>query len=249
MDDAINQALQADQEAPATFMEQDEFNKVCEGDAPTFIDHKYCDVGWAKNIRREYCEMVYKACSENLNKEEGIFSVDGVDMDLAGQVSKFFHKHPHTEYCCPASWRESVLKKLKENFTDGATKIRSNLGPRVLEDDGVIPAPEDEVINDDPTPPTGVKKPAAKSAYNPNQSIVQTLHDVSNRIWSAWRVMSDLASVQLVNRMNMGDMDEKAFNGALRLRDDLRKLASSADDLATAFRIVKKEEDDEDAEA
>ena len=61
--------------------------------------------------------------------------------------------------------------------------------------------------------------------------------------------MSDLASVQLVNRMNMGDMDEKAFNGALKLRDDLRKLASSADDLATAFRIVKKEEDDEGEEA
>ena len=159
MDDAINQALQADQEAPATFMEQDEFNKVCEGDAPTFIDHKYCDVGWAKNIRREYCEMVYKACSENLNKEEGIFSVDGVDMDLAGQVSKFFHKHPHTEYCCPASWRESVLKKLKENFTAGATKIRSSLGPRVLEDDGVIPAPEDEVINDDPRHRQGSRSP------------------------------------------------------------------------------------------
>ena len=194
--------------------------------------------------------MVHQACLDNLNKDEGIFSVDGVDMDLAGQVSKFFHKHPHTEYCCPVAWRESVLKKLKENFTAGATSIRANLGPRVLEDDvgSVIPAPEDEILNDDPVPPTTAKNQTPKSAYNPNQSIVQTLHDVSNRVWSAWRVMSDLASVQLVNRINMGDLDEKAFNAALKLRDDLRKLASSADDLATAFRIVKKEED-EDEEA
>ena len=231
------------------FMEAADFTAACENDACNFIDPKYCSPGWAKNIRKEYCEMVHQACLDNLNKDEGIFSVDGVDMDLAGKVSKFFHKHPHTEYCCPAAWRESALKKLKENFTAGATSIRSSLGPRVLEDDvsSVLPAPEDEVLNDDPTPPTTAKKQIPKSAYNPNQSVVQTLHDVSNRIWSAWRVMSDLASVQLVNRMNMGDMDEKAFNGALKLRDDLRKLASSADDLATAFRIVKKDEEEEEA--
>lgn len=247
MEDSISQALQGDGNKQVVFMEQDEFNRVCEDDAGNFIDKRYCEAGWAKNIRREYCEMVYNACAENLNRDEGIFSVDGADMDLAQNVGKFFHKHPHTEYCCPASWRESVLKKLKENFTEAATRIRDGLnGPKVLEDeDGVIPAPEDEVINDEPSNPK-VKPTAKKSPYNPNQSVVQTLHDVSNRVWSAWRVMSDLASTQLVNRVNMGDLDEKEFSGVLKLRDNLRKIASEADDLALQFRIVKKEEEEED---
>ena len=237
---------QTEQAQTPTFMEAGEFTKVCEGEASNFIDKRYCDAPWAKNIRKEYCEMVYKSCEGNLNKNEGIFSEDGVDMDLASEVPRFFHKHPHIDYCCPATWRESVLKKLKENFTKAATSIRERCVPKVLEDD-VIPAPEDEVINDEPSNPK-VKPTATKSPYNPNQSVVQTLHDVSNRVWSAWRVMSDLASTQLVNRVNLGDIDEKEFSAVLKLRDNLRKIASEADDLGLQFRIVKKE-DDEDEEA
>lgn len=235
MDETTNQ--------PVQFLEEGAFKELCETEAANFIDKRYCSPAWAKNIRSEYATMVYNACNENLNKDEGIFSVDGVDMDLAGEVPRFFHKHPHIDYCCNAQWRESVLKKLKENFTQAATAIREKRSPKVLEDD-VIPAPEDEVMNDEPSNPT--VKPASKSPYNPNQSVVQTLHDVSNRVWSAWRVMSDLASTQLVNRVNLGDIDEKEFSAVLKLRDNLRKIASEADDLGLQFRIVKKEEDEEE---
>ena len=232
---------QQQKEAPK-FMEAGAFTALCETEAANFIDKRYCSPGWAKNIRSEYATMVYNACNENLNADEGIFSEDGADMDLAAKVARFHQRHPGVDYCCNAQWRSSILKKLKENFKAAANAVRERLHPTVREEDIV---PGDEMMNDNPEEPQVVKKAVPQSQFNPNQSVVQTLHDVSNRIWSAWRVMSDLASSQLVSRVNMGDLDEKEFNSVLKLRDNLRKCASEVDDLGLQFRIIKKDDEEE----
>lgn len=234
----------AQQEKATTQFGKDQFCQMCEADAAKFVDQRYCSPSWAKNIRNEYATMVYNSCQENFNGRDGIFSEDGVDMDLASKMSAFYKKHPHPDSWVPVAWRESVLKKLKENFTEAANSIRASQEPQITEDDV---EPLSDVANDD-APSAPSKAITTKSSYNPNQSVVQTLHDVSNRVWSAWRVMSDLAANQLVNRVNLGDVGEKEFNSVLKLRDALRKCASEVDDLGLQFRIVKKEED-EDEEA
>ena len=239
------QAAQPQAQQECKDLEGDANKQPCETEAANFVDKRYCSPPSAQKSREEYATMVYNACNENLNKEEGIFSVDGVDMDLAGQVPNFFRKHPHIDYVCPVQWRDKILKDLKENFTQCATSIRAAKQPKLTEDEfGATSEPTDTMATDEPSTP---QKFAHKSQFNPNQSVVQTLHDVSNRIWSAWRVMSDLASTQLVNRVNLGDIDEKEFNSVLKLRDNLGKIASDADDLSLQFRIVKKEEEPEES--
>ena len=215
-----------DEESPITFFDLDTYCSRCETEAPKYVDAKFCTPSWAKKIRNEYADILYDVCKRNFNQKSGIFSTDGVDMDLAGAIGGFLRKHPHIDYVCPTPWRTRVLALIKTNFTEASNKIRKDKA--VLGEDEEVAAPERDM--------------------NPNQPVSQTMHDVSNRVWSAWRVLTDLLSGQLVTRYNAGEVEDKNFQNAIKIRDSLKKLAADVDDLSLAFQIVKKDENEDDDE-
>jgi len=212
------------EEQVKTFYDVNSYKKLCEDEAPKFVEVKFCTPVWAKNIRGEYADMLYNVCNKNLNKDSGVFSVDGVDMDLASSLGKFFQKHPHIEYVCPIPWRNRILGIIKTNFTEACDVIRKQKAILGEDDEELVP----------------------KSDINPNQPISQVIHDVSNRVWSAWRVMSDMISGQLVARFNNGEVEDRDFQNAVKVRDTLKKIAADVDDLSLAFQIIKKDEPEEE---
>ena len=217
------------------YYDETTFKAFCENEAGKFVEQKYLTPNWTKNIRAEYAKLIFDACTKNLTREEGIFNVDGVDMDLAGLVGDFFKKHPHIDYVCPVEWRDSILTSLKNNFSDVSGVLRTK-----LTEDGENGS--DAVVG----PP---KDGDEEHTINPNLPTVQVIKDVSNRIWSAWKVMSELVSNTLVSRFNSNAMEEKDFTNAVKLRDNLKKLAADTDDMALSFQIIKREKkEDKDGE-
>jgi len=203
------------------------YRKLCEDEAPKYVEQKFCGPTWAKNIRSEYADLIYNTCMKNLNEDSGVFSLDGVDMDLAGSVGKFFQKHPHIEYVCPIPWRNRILTVIKTNFSEACDVIRKQRTVLGEEDDELLPQ---------------------DSSLNPNQPISQAMHDVSNRVWAAWRVMTDMVSGQLVARFNAGEVEDRDFQNAVKVRDSLKKIAADIDDLSLSFQIVRKKDEEKDDE-